>query len=141
MPPQPKPVFLTKTQPDFYLTIGPYLADHAVHKTLGGVPWDDPTKTWIVLKTPEGDLRGFCAVNELGGRGRRTLLESLYTLPGHDDAVPELVQIAVKKFGHDRDLRATIRHALVPHYEKAGFQVLKTTVNMAEVIRPASIRD
>ncbi|MFK0142603.1 hypothetical protein [Streptomyces murinus] len=140
MPTQSDPVFLTNSDPDFYPTLGPYLGRHDVHKVLGGVPWDEDTKTWIVLKAPDGELRGFCAVNQRADRSRRTLLESLYTLPGHDDAADELIRAAVERFGHDRDLHAVVRHSIAPHHEAAGFHTVKTTVNMATLVRRADIR-
>ncbi|MFH8257788.1 hypothetical protein [Streptomyces roseolus] len=138
---QPDPILLTNSDPDFYPTLGPYLARHDVHKVLGGVPWDEDTKTWIVLKAASGELRGFCAVNQSANRSRRTMLESLYTLPGHDDVTDELIQTAVQHFGHDRDLHAVVRHAIAPHHEKAGFHAVKTTVNMATLVRRADIRN
>ncbi len=140
MPAQPDPVLLTNSDPDFYPTLGPYLARPDVHKVLGGVPWDLDTKTWIILKAPDGELRGFCAVNQGADRSRRTMLESLYTLPGHDEAADELIRAAVEHFGHDRDLHAVVRHSIAPHHETAGFHTVKTTVNMATLVRRANIR-
>ncbi|MCQ1577184.1 hypothetical protein [Streptomyces parvus] len=138
---QPDPVLLTNKDPRFYPTLGPYLARHEVHKALGGVPWDEDTKTWIVLKTASGELRGFCAVNQSANRSRRTMLESLYTLPGHDGATDQLIRTAIQHFGHDRDLHAIVRHTIAPHHEKAGFHTVKTTVNMATLVRRAAIRN
>ncbi|MEU8542982.1 hypothetical protein AB0C52_23850 [Streptomyces sp. NPDC048717] len=140
MPAQPDPVLMTNKDAGFYPTLGPYLARHDVHRVLGGVPWDEDTKTWIILKTPGGELRGFCAVNQSASRSRRTMLESLYTLPGHDDATDELIRTAVKHFGHDRDLHAIVRHDIAPHHEKTGFHAVKTSTNMTTLVRPADIR-
>ncbi|ATM24667.1 hypothetical protein SMD44_p10168 (plasmid) [Streptomyces alboflavus] len=137
MPKHPKPVLMTQRDPAFYPTIGPFLASRAVHKALGGVPWDDATKTWIVLRTADGTVLGFCGVNQLA---RRTDLESLYTVPGHEEAAGQLVRTAVKEFGHDRDLHATVRHEIAHHHEAAGFHEVKTTANFSTLVRPATIR-
>ncbi|WP_274036526.1 hypothetical protein [Streptomyces sp. MMBL 11-1] len=135
-----EPVRLTNADPDFYATLGPYLARHEVYRFIEGYPWDEPTKTWFVLKDTDGRLRGFCAVNQTASRTRRTLLESLYVLPGHDDALDTLVQAAVRDFGHDRDLHATVRHEVATAHQKAGFHVVKTTKNMTMLVRPADVR-
>ncbi|WP_280381419.1 hypothetical protein [Nocardia wallacei] len=43
---------LTNTDQRFYPLVGPLLANHEVHKQIGGVPWDDDGKTWIILTDP-----------------------------------------------------------------------------------------
>lgn len=57
-------IVLTNTDRAFYPTLGPFLANRDVHKALGGVPWDDDTKTWLVLKDSRRGVMGFCAVTE-----------------------------------------------------------------------------
>ncbi|MFI8932538.1 GNAT family N-acetyltransferase [Streptomyces sp. NPDC053474] len=139
----PAIVLMTNTDPAFYRTLGPYLARPDVHKYIEGVPWDEDTKTWLVLNGSDGQMRGFCAVNQTTTRTRRTLLESLYVLPDHRDsnAVDILVQAAVREFGHDRDLHATVHHDIAPAYHKAGFHEVKKTTRMTHLVRPATIRE
>lgn len=137
---QPEPELLANTDPDFYATLGPYLARREVVRFLDGYPYDDDTKTWFVLKDTDGQVRGFCAVNQTTSRTRRTLLESLYVLPGHEEALDTLVETAVRAFGHDRDLHATVRHHIATAHKKAGFREVKTTTNMTTLVRPADIR-
>ncbi|MCX4681561.1 hypothetical protein OG413_40895 [Streptomyces sp. NBC_01433] len=139
---QPEPVLLTNGDPGFYPALGPFLASHEVHRFIDGVPWDEDTKIWFVLKDTAGQLRGFCAVNQTASRTRRTLLESLYVLPAQEqeEALDTLVQAAVHEFGHDRDLHATVRHHIATAHKKAGFREVKTTKNMTFLVRPADIR-
>lgn len=130
---------LRNTDPGFYPALGPFLAAHAVHKALGGVPWDEDTKTWLVYTRAETVL-GFCAVNE---GTRRTLLESLYTPPEHEHLLPALVQAAVDRFGHDRDLHATVRNEIAPIHQAAGFKTVKEkeTANFTVLVRRADVRN
>lgn len=134
-----KIVELTNTDPDFYPTLGPFLAHHDVHRTLGGVPWDEPTKTWLVA-TAGRQVVGFCAINQ---QRRRTLLESLYVAPDgdHTRTAQQLVRGAVDRFGHDRDLHATVRTEIAQTiHQPCGFAPVKTTTNFTTLVRPASIR-
>ncbi|MGW2416903.1 hypothetical protein ACWCV5_32715 [Streptomyces tubercidicus] len=135
--PKSKIVEMTNADPEFYPTLGPFLAAHDVHKMLGGVPWDEPTKTWLVLKAASGVI-GFCAINQ--GR-RRTLLESLYVTAGHEDAAAALVNEAAARYGHDRDLHSTVRHEIAPAHKAAGFHPVKEMANFVTLVRPAAIRD
>lgn len=128
---------LTNKDAEFYPTLGPYLASHDVHTAIGGVPWDEDTKTWLIAR--DGDtLAGFCALNE---GSRRSLLESLYVLPGQPKTVTtRLVNAAVKTWGHDRDLHATVRLEIIDAYRKAGFEPVKELTNFITLVRPASVR-
>jgi hypothetical protein len=127
---------MTNADPAFYPTLGPFLARHDVHIALGGVPWDEDTKTWLVLTDATGVI-GFCAVNQ---GPRRTHLESLYTLPSHNRAAKQLVRAAVDRFGHDRDLHATVRHAIASAHQAAGFHPVTKKSNFTVLVRPATIR-
>lgn len=127
---------LTQRDPAFYPTLGPFLASHAVHQALGGVPWDEPTKTWFVARH-DGEVVGFCAVNE---GSRRTMLESLYVQPDHQATAGRLVKTAVDRFGHDRDLHATVRHDISRAHRDVGFASVKETANFVTLVRPATIR-
>lgn len=132
----PTLIELTNTDRTFYPTLGPFLARRDVHKTIGGVPWDDDTKTWLVLKDPARGVLGFCAV---AVRGHRATVESLYTAdPTHKRVAQELVAAAVDRFGARRDLHAVVRHDLAPVYQAAGFTPAKTTVQFTTLVRPAS---
>jgi hypothetical protein len=131
------PVAMTNQDPAFYPTLGPFLARHEVHQALGGVPWDTPTKTWLVIKDATGAVIALCGIDQ---GTRRTIVESLYTLPGHEDQAPHLLAAAVKTFGHDRDLHTTVRHHLVPAHQAAGFHPVKDTTNFTQMVRPAAIR-
>lgn len=132
-----KLVELTNTDPAFYGLLGPFLARREVHAALGGVPFDDDTKTWIVLKKGTTVL-GFCAVNQMR---RRTLLESLYLTPGHEHRAGELVRAAVDRYGYDRDLHATVRYALAGAHTEAGFHRVKDLTNFTVLVRPATVRE
>lgn len=127
---------MTNGDPGFYAALGPFLACKDVHKTIGGVPWDEPAKTWLVAREGE-KVVGFLALNE---GAKRSLLESGYTVPGHERIRARLVKEAVKRWGHDRDLHTTVRSELVPHYSEAGFAPVKETVHMTTLVRRADVR-
>lgn len=130
-----KLVELTNTDPDFYRLIGPFLANRTVHKALGGIPWDDDTKTWIAALAPDGTVTGFAAVT---AHGRTTAVESLYTTTGDTRLAARLVAAAVKRFGTGRTLTATVRHEHTTAYTKAGFTTVSETVNFAKMTREAT---
>lgn len=125
---------LTNTDPDFYPSIGPFLANRAVHKALGGIPWDDDTKTWIAARTTAGTVAGFIAV---AAHGHTTTVESLYT-DGDTKLAARLVKGAVKAFGKDRTLTATVRHEHTAAYLAAGFTMTSETANFAKLTRTAA---
>ncbi|MEW1699402.1 MULTISPECIES: hypothetical protein [unclassified Streptomyces] len=121
---------LTHSDPDFYPVMGPYLANRAVAKSLGGPLWDDTGKTWIVQLDAAGQVTGFIAVT---ARGK---VESLYTLPGRDDLRAALVKAAVKTAGHQA-LTAVVSHSRIPAYTAAGFTQTSSTANFTTLTRPA----
>ncbi len=128
---------LTNTDPDFYPTLGPYLANRTVHKAVGDSIWDDDGKTWLVSCTHTGTIAGFCGVIT---RGKKTLLESLYVTDKSDETTaPALVSAAAEQFGNDRHLEAIVRHTLVPAHIAAGFAVTQELTNFTRLVRPATI--
>ncbi|HLU99289.1 MAG TPA: hypothetical protein VKZ89_20840 [Thermobifida alba] len=127
---------LTNADPTFYAILGPYLANHDVHKAIGGVPWDEPTKTWLIASAADGTIAGFAAINHK----KRTLLESLYAAGDNPDTIALLVQAAVDRFGHDHDLHTTVRRETADHYTTRGFAVVKTLTNFVTLVRPADVR-
>lgn len=135
----PGPVLMTNTHRDFYPTLGPFLARHALHRFLGGVPWDEDTKTWIIYRSAEGDVRGFCAVNQTATRSRRTFLESLYILPDEEHLAAQLIHTAVKEFGRHRDLHSTVHREIASYHHQAGFATVKETKHFLTLVRPATI--
>jgi hypothetical protein len=128
---------LTNDDPDFYPVLGPYLARRAVHKQVGDTIWDDDGKTWLIARTRNGTVAGFCGVIT---RGKKTLLESLYVTDEEDTTTAAaLITRATKNFGHDRHLEVIVRHALVPAHTAAGFTVTQELKNFTKMIRPATI--
>ncbi|MCE7081135.1 hypothetical protein [Streptomyces sp. ST2-7A] len=129
---------LTDTHPDFYPTLGPYLANRDVHHEIGGPIWDEPTKTWIIARTGT-TITGFIGINQ---GNRRTTVESLWIAPNAPADTPtHLINAAVTNFGHDRDLHTVVRNSLADTHTKAGFATLKTTRNFTTMVRPATIRE
>lgn len=127
---------LTNTDRRFYPTIGPFLANREVHKALGGVPWDDDTKTWLVLKDPKRGVMGFVAV-ALHANGR-THVESLYVADSSWKRVAsELVGHAAGRFGKTRDLHAVTRKDMTYAYLAAGFALTSETKGFDRLTRPA----
>lgn len=127
---------LTNNDPSFYPLVGPFLARHEVHAAIGGVPWDEDTKTWLVAED-RGQVVGFCAINQK----KRALLESLYVVPGRDAVRARLVRAAVKRYGHDRDLHTTVHTEHATVYEEAGFAPVKTTKHFTYLVRGATVRE
>lgn len=127
---------MTNQDKRFYPTMGPFLANKDVHKALGGVPWDEDTKTWIVAKRGR-KVVGFCAINQ---GSKRTLLESLYAVDDNPEVIATLVAAAVERYGHDRDLHTTVRTDIVDHYTNTGFAVAKEKTNFVTLVRGATIR-
>ena len=126
---------LTNTDAEFYPTLGPFLANPAVHKAIGGVPWDEPTKTWIVAER-DGQAAGFIAMNSK----KRALLESVYAAGDDPQILARLLQAAVDRFGHDRDLHATVRHQIAEHFTGHGFAAVKEMTNFVTLVRRADVR-
>lgn len=116
----PALLVLTSDDARFYSLVGPHLASRAVHKALGGVPWDDPGKVWMVAPAPDaGPALGFVGISSTGW------VESLYTVPDQRDTdlAVQLVDAAVREAGA-RDLRAKVRSRRARIFESAGFQVV-----------------
>jgi len=124
---------LTNTDRRFYTVLGPFLADRAVIKAVGGPVWDDDTKTWLVLRDKKKGVLGFCAI---ALHGNRTVVESLYTLPGLNRVASELVGAAVARYGK-RELHAVVRHQTTPAYLDAGFKTVGTTKEFTKLTRAA----
>ena len=127
-------VELTNTDRRFYTTLGPYLANRDVIKSVGGPIWDDDTKTWLVLRDKRHGVLGFVAV---ATHGNRTTVESLYTQPGLNRVASELVGAAVARYG-GRDLHAVVRHQNACAYTDAGFTQTGETKGFAKLHRPAT---
>lgn len=131
-----KLIELTNADRGFYTTLGPFLANRAVHKALGGVPWDDDTKTWLVLKDTTKGVLGFVAV---ATHGTRTTVESLYvTNPRHRRVATELVAHAADRYGTRRSLHTVVRAEMAYAYEQAGFTATGETGNFTRMTRPAT---
>lgn len=112
---------LTNTDKRFYPLVGPFLADRAVHKALGGVPYDDDGKTWIVAR------RNARAVGIIALRTNRQGLvtaESCYTRPGHEDVRSDLIAAVIEQT-HPSPVATTVRSEVAPAYHAAGFQEVK----------------
>lgn len=134
---KPQLIEITNADPAFYRLLGPFLASHAVHKALGGVPWDESAKTWLVLHDDAGVI-AFGAVNQLK---TSTWLESFYVHRKNAAGARErLVAAAVDGYGHDRDLRTKVRTKAAPAYTAAGFAIVAESANFTTLIRPATIR-
>lgn len=128
---------LTHSDPDFYPTLGPYLANRDVHQFVGDTIWDDPNKTWLTATGRNGALTGFCGVTF---HARRTLAESLYLTNPEDHATATaLVAHAVKHYGHDRHLHATVRHQHTYAYTHNDFAAVGETKNFTKLLRAATI--
>lgn len=128
---------LTNADRRFYPTLGPFLANRDVHKVIGGVPWDDDAKTWLVLKDHRKGVLGFCAV---AAHGRRTTVESLYTQPGLKRVASELVGAAVARYGK-QELHAVVHHQNAFAYLDAGFKAVGETKEFTKLTRPAGGTD
>lgn len=122
---------LTNTDPRFYPTLGPFLSRREVVRHVGDTIWDDDAKTWLVALDAD-TVTGFIAV---AARGRLSV-ESLYTVPGHENTAPELVNAAVARFG-ERALHAVVRHEHAPPYQQAGFRPVGKTRNFTKLTRDA----
>ncbi|MGV9267454.1 hypothetical protein ACWDRR_22635 [Kitasatospora sp. NPDC003701] len=114
---------LTNENPNFYRLVGPFLANRAVHESLGGVPWDEPGKTWIIALASDGTVDGFIGLTA-PGRAGASRVESLYTPPGRHSVAPRLVEAAVKEAG-GRPLDATVARPKADAYLAAGFTLVR----------------
>lgn len=131
----PALITLTNTDPEFYPTLGPFLARRDVARTVGGPIWDDDAKTWIVARDRSATVIGFAAV---AAHGRRTTVESLYVHgDGWRDTARRLVAEAVARYGDSRDLHAVARHDMAFAYTAAGFTPTSTTKEFTRLTRPA----
>lgn len=111
---------LTNTDPEFYPTLGPYLANREVTKSIGDNPHDDAGTVWIVAYHGN-DIAGFIAYH---ARNRGVVhTESCYTAEGHDKARTVLVKAVIKAVAPS-PITATVRNKYVPIYQKLGFTEL-----------------
>lgn len=131
----PELIELTNADRAFYTTLGPYLANRDVIKTVGGPIWDDDTKTWFALKDKKHGVMGFAAV---AVHGNRTTIESLYIAdPTWRRIATELVGVIVSRYGKT-DLHAVVRHDIAYAYTSNGFTQTSTTKEFAKLTRKAS---
>lgn len=128
----------TNQDRDFYALLGPFLANREVHKALGGVPWDDDGKTWVIALDDQEQVIGFAAVAR---RGKKATVESLYTTVRDARLVSRLVKAALKEAGNDVEVRAVVRHEVADTYRKAGFDTVKETANFVTLSRPAQKKE
>lgn len=129
----------TNADADFYVLLGPFLANREVHKALGGVPWDDDDKTWIIALDDDKRVVGFAAVAR---RGKKATVESLYTTVRDARLAARLVKAALKAAGTDVEVRAVVRHEAAPAYRKAGFTTtVKETANFVTLVRPVQKKE
>lgn len=135
---KPELIELTNIDRAFYPTLGPYLANRDVHKQIGGIPWDDDTKSWYVLRDTGAKGRpvlGFAAVT---AHGSRTIVESLYLAdPTHKRIATELIGYITTCYG-TRDLHAVVRHETAYAYEAEGFQPTGETKDFIRLTRKAT---
>jgi hypothetical protein len=133
----PTLLVLTNADRQFYPTLGPFLAKREVHQQLGGVPWDEDTKTWLVLKDPKRGVMGFVAV-ALHANGR-SHVESLYLADTSWRRIAsELVGHAADRYGTSIDLHAVVRRDLAYAYQDAGFLQTGETKQFLRLTRPAT---
>lgn len=132
----PELIELTNTDRAFYPTLGPFLANRDVIKTVGGPIWDDDTKTWFLLKDKKHGVMGFAAV---ALHGHRTTIESLYIRnPTWRRIATELVGVIVDRYGSGTDLHAVVRHDIAYAYTESGFEEAGTTKEFTKLTRKAS---
>lgn len=129
---------LTNTDPEFYPTLGPYLANRAVNKQLGDTPHDDPGKTWIVAHHNTG-IAGFIVYYATKDGTVHT--ESCFTAPDHDDLRPALVQAVIDvvddAVDDDVPITAVAREEYLHLYRDMGFSELPSRYkNFRKLRRP-----
>ncbi|MFR9753857.1 hypothetical protein ACL02S_22850 [Nocardia sp. 004] len=125
---------LTNTDPEFYPTLGPYLANRAVTKQLGDTPHDDPGKTWIVAHH-HNTVAGF--IVHFVKRDGTVHTESCYVAPDHDDLRPQLVQAVIDAVDEDTTITAVAHEEYVYHYTDLGFiEIPSRYKNFRKLSRP-----
>lgn len=135
---KPQLITLTNTDRDFYRILGPYLANRAVHKQLGGVPWDDDTKTWYILRDHAATGRPVLGFVAVAAHGSRTTVESLYLAdPAHKRIATELVGVATDRHGSS-DLHTVVRREMAYAYTANGFHPTGSTKEFTRLTRKAT---
>lgn len=115
---------LTNSDPDFYPTLGPFLAQRAIVAELGAPVWDDAGKQWFVARDETGRVLGFRAVTV---KARTATFCSAYVLPEHrnEGVYAALIADALDYSASVADeVKATVQEAAVKSLKKAGFKVV-----------------
>lgn len=111
----------------FYQLMGPFLANRAVVRQVGGPIWDDDGKNWTVAFDSAGEVAGFIGVTTSGR------VESLYAT---DKKLPAMLVAAAVKDRPGR-LTAVVAHDHAKAYADNGFEYIDETVNFVKLERPA----
>lgn len=135
---KPQLTVLTNDDPQFYRILGPYLARRDVHKQIGGVPWDDDTKTWYVMRDHGASGRPVLGFVAVAAHASRTTVESLYLAdPAHKRIASELVGLAVDRHPAT-DLHTVVRREAVYAYTDNGFTLTGETKDFVRLTRKAT---
>jgi hypothetical protein len=127
-------IVMTNTDRGFYPMLGPYLARREVVAQVGGMIWDEDTKTWLVLADGR-KVRGFVGVTQ---RQSRRTMESLWLAdPTYRRVAEELIGAAVDRFGGE-NLYATVIRKHVAAYLSAGFEQTGETKEFIRLTRRAT---
>lgn len=129
-----KTITITNQDPGFYPLLGPWLTRREVHRRLGGVPWDDDGKAWIVAVDDDGAVEGFIGYATQHGTST-VLLESGFVVdPQQEETLlAELVRAAVVAVAPS-PVRSTVRRHLERVYTRAGFTLLDRTNGFAKIL-------
>lgn len=121
---------MTRDDTGFYDLLGPFLADRAVHQYLGGPPWDDEGKTWLIART-RGNVTGFAAY-----RTERAIavIESCYSVDA-DEVVQQRLVTAAVDATTPSPVRATVRREHAGPYLAAGLLKVGETTNFIKLAR------
>lgn len=129
-----KLVTITNQDPSFYPLLGPWLTRREVHRRLGGVPWDDDGKTWIVAVGDDGEVEGFIGYSSRRGQAA-ALLESGFAVDpdSEETLLGKLARAAVTAVAPS-PVRSTVRKHLERAYTRVGFEVLDRTDGFIKVL-------
>jgi GNAT superfamily N-acetyltransferase len=127
-------VVMANDHPDFYPTLGPFLARREIERELGARLYDEDGKRWFAAMV-DGNVVGFAAAT-WNPRTKRVTFQHAYVLPGHRrQGVYRLLFDTRLGYYGGRSIQATCTESSLPMFRTHGFVERRRRGRFVEVHR------